>query len=76
MSELFDYGVFLSYSSKDKKTAQALGKRLRKDGLRVRMDGRKIQAFFRCSSRTANHPTSSSNSHTLIGGKATMRTQQ
>jgi hypothetical protein len=38
----FEYDVFLSYSSKDKQTAQTLGKRLRKDGLKVWMDGRKI----------------------------------
>ena len=41
-NDKFEYDVFLSYSSKDKQTVQALGKRLRKDGLRVWMDGRKI----------------------------------
>ena len=34
----FEYDVFLSYSSKDKKTVHALAKRLRKDGLRACLD--------------------------------------
>ena len=34
----FEYDVFLSYSSKDKKTVHALAKRLKKDGLRVWLD--------------------------------------
>ncbi|VVB62484.1 TIR domain protein [uncultured archaeon] len=38
MSRTFEYDVFLSYSSKDKKTVQALAERLRKDGLRAWLD--------------------------------------
>ena len=39
----FEYDVFLSYSSKDKKTVHALAERLRKDGLRVWLDAWVIQ---------------------------------
>ncbi len=35
VEQKFEYDVFLSYSSKDKKTAHALAKKLRNDGLRV-----------------------------------------
>ena len=38
MSQTFEYDVFLSYSSKDKKTVHALAERLKKDGLRVWLD--------------------------------------
>jgi hypothetical protein len=34
----FEYGVFLSYTSKDKQIVQALSKRLKKEGLRVWLD--------------------------------------
>ena len=34
----FDYDVFLSYSSRDKKAVRALAKRLKDDGLRVWLD--------------------------------------
>ena len=34
----FEYDVFLSYSSKDKKTVHALAKRVWKDGLRACID--------------------------------------
>ena len=34
----FEYDVFLSYSSKDKKTVHALAERLRGDGVRVWLD--------------------------------------
>ncbi len=39
----FEYDVFLSYSSKDKKIVHALAKRLKKDGLRVWLDAWVIQ---------------------------------
>ena len=39
----FEYDVFLSYSSKDKKTVHALAKRLKKDGLGVWLDAWVIQ---------------------------------
>ena len=39
----FEYDVFLSYSSKDKKTVHALAERLREDGLRVWLDAWVIQ---------------------------------
>ena len=35
---VFDYDVFLSYSSRDKKAVRALAKRLKDDGLRVWLD--------------------------------------
>jgi hypothetical protein len=35
MGKTFDYDIFLSYSSKDKKTVCALAERLKKDGLRI-----------------------------------------
>lgn len=38
MGKMFDYDVFLSYSSKDKKIVHALAERLKKDGLRVWLD--------------------------------------
>jgi len=38
MAKTFEYDVFLSYSSKDKKTVHALATRLKKDGLRVWLD--------------------------------------
>jgi hypothetical protein len=38
MSKTFEYDVFLSYSSKDKKTVHALAERLKQDGLRVWLD--------------------------------------
>jgi GTPase SAR1 family protein len=43
MSRTFEYDVFLSYSSKDKKTVHALAKRLKQDGLRVWLDAWVIQ---------------------------------
>lgn len=43
MGKTFEYDVFLSYSSKDKKTVHALAKRLKKDGLRVWLDAWVIQ---------------------------------
>ena len=39
----FEYDVFLSYSSKDKKTVHALAERLRRDGVRVWLDGWEIE---------------------------------
>ena len=39
----FDYDVFLSYSSRDKKAVRALAKRLKDDGLRVWLDDWVIQ---------------------------------
>ncbi len=39
----FDYDVFLSYSSRDKKAVRALAKRLKDDGLRVWLDDWAIQ---------------------------------
>ena len=47
MSRTFEYDVFLSYSSKDKKTVHALAKRLEKDGLRVWLDVWEIIALDR-----------------------------
>jgi hypothetical protein len=38
MIRTFEYDVFLSYSSKDKKTVHDLAERLKKDGLRVWLD--------------------------------------
>ena len=38
MTKTFEYDVFLSYSSKDKKTVHALATRLKKEGLRVWLD--------------------------------------
>ena len=38
MPQKFEYDVFLSYSSKDKKTVHALAKRLKRDGLKVWLD--------------------------------------
>jgi hypothetical protein len=43
MSKAFEYDVFLSYSSKDKKTVHALAERLKKDGLRVWLDAWEIR---------------------------------
>jgi hypothetical protein len=43
MSKTFAYDVFLSYSSRDKKTVHALAERLKKDGLRVWLDAWMIQ---------------------------------
>ena len=43
MSKTFEYDVFLSYSSKGKKTVHALAERLKKDGLRVWLDEWAIQ---------------------------------
>ena len=40
----FEYDVFLSYSTKDKKTVHALAKRLKKDGVRVWLDDWVIQS--------------------------------
>jgi hypothetical protein len=38
MDNEFEYDVFLSYSSKDKKVVHPLSERLKKDGLRVWLD--------------------------------------
>ena len=38
MSKMFEYDVFLSYSSADKTVVHALAERLKKDGLRVWLD--------------------------------------
>ena len=43
MSRTFEHDVFLSYSSRDKKTVRALAERLKKDGLRVWLDEWAIQ---------------------------------
>ncbi len=43
MSEPFDYDVYLSYCPEDRETAQDLDKRLRKEGLKVWLDRRRIQ---------------------------------
>ena len=43
MSRKFEYDVFLSYSSRDKKVVHALAARLKKDGLRVWLDSWVIQ---------------------------------
>jgi TIR domain len=43
MIKAFEYDVFLSYSSKDRKTVHSLAKRLKKDGLRVWLDAWEIQ---------------------------------
>jgi len=39
----FEYDVFLSYSSRDKKTVHALAQRLKQDGMRVWLDAWVIQ---------------------------------
>jgi hypothetical protein len=43
MSRTFDYDIFLSYSSKDKKAILALAERLKQDGLRVWLDAWEIK---------------------------------
>ena len=43
MSRAFEYDVFLSYSSKDKKIVHALARRLKRDGLRVWLDAWSIR---------------------------------
>ncbi|MFB3764992.1 MAG: toll/interleukin-1 receptor domain-containing protein [Methanotrichaceae archaeon] len=43
MSKTFEYDVFLSYSTKDKKIIHALAECLMKDGLRVWLDAWAIQ---------------------------------
>lgn len=43
MASDFEYDVYLSYSPADKENVQALGERLRNDGLKVWMDRRRIQ---------------------------------
>ncbi len=47
----FEYDVFLSYSSKDKKIVHALAERLREDGLRVWLDAWVIQSDSSLSPR-------------------------
>jgi len=43
MTETFQYDVFISYSSKDKRAVRALAKRLKADGLKVTWDKGKLQ---------------------------------
>jgi hypothetical protein len=43
MSETFEYDVFISHSSKDKRVARALAKRLKADGLNVAWDEEKLE---------------------------------